>query len=120
MDKLTIMSILIDFYGKLLTSKQYEIMDLYYNNDYSLAEISENLGISRQGVFDSLKRSQKVLETYENKLQLLEKFNKQKRNIKEVLEKLVMLKDNDLSNETSNNELLSIINSLELLLNDNE
>lgn len=61
---------LFDFYGKMLTSKQYEILDLYCNLDLSLAEISENLSITRQAVHDAIKRSERTLENYETKLGL--------------------------------------------------
>ena len=50
------LAILFDFYGKLLSEKQYTVVDLYYNYDFSLAEIGEELHISRQGVYDILKR----------------------------------------------------------------
>ena len=69
-------SILNDYYGTLLKKNQAEIVDLYYNQDLSLAEISEELNISRQGVHDSLKRAEKILVEYENKLKLCERLNK--------------------------------------------
>lgn len=72
--KLLEISELFDFYGVLLTQKQNDIMDLYYNEDYSLGEISEYLQISRQAVYDSLKRAEKILRDYEIKLNLLNKF----------------------------------------------
>ncbi|MCT4598725.1 MAG: YlxM family DNA-binding protein [Vallitalea sp.] len=73
-------TLLYDFYGELLTEHQKEIYELYNLNDLSLGEISEQLGISRQGVHDTLKRCDKQLDNYENKLQLVDKFlsNKQK------------------------------------------
>lgn len=73
-------TLLYDFYGELLTNHQKEIYELYNLNDLSLGEISEQLGISRQGVHDTLKRCDKQLDNYENKLQLVDKFlsNKQK------------------------------------------
>lgn len=64
-------AMMLDFYGQLLTSRQYEILDLYYNNDYSLGEISEHLDISRQAVFDNIKRSREILLEYETKLGLV-------------------------------------------------
>ena len=64
---------LIDFYGELLTSHQEEILSLYYQLDLSLSEISEQLEISRNGVYDALKKGVKLLEKYEDKLHLVEK-----------------------------------------------
>ena len=64
---------LFDFYGELLTDTQKTMFDLYYNNDLSLAEISENTGITRQGVRDSIKRSEEQLLAYEEALGLAEK-----------------------------------------------
>lgn len=64
---------LIDLYGSLLTSNQLNILELYYMEDLSLKEISEELNISRNAVHDSLKRSITSLEDYEAKLNLLEK-----------------------------------------------
>lgn len=63
-----------DFYGPLLTVKQQEAINLYYENDWSLSEIAENMGISRQGVYDLLKRAEQALEGYEDKLGLVERF----------------------------------------------
>lgn len=64
---------LLDLYGQLLTPKQYDYMDCYYGDDLSLAEIAEEMTISRAAVHDQLKRGELQLETYEQKLQLLQK-----------------------------------------------
>lgn len=64
---------LIDLYGNLLTSNQLNILELYYMEDLSLKEISEELNVSRNAIHDSLKRSLLILEEYEEKLRLLEK-----------------------------------------------
>jgi uncharacterized protein len=78
-------SLLMDFYGQLLTDRQYEILDLHYNNDYSLGEIGEQLNISRQGVFDNIKRARITLNGFEEKLGLVKKFSAQKRKAQEIL-----------------------------------
>ena len=68
------MSILMDFYGQLLTPKQLEALEFYYNDDLSLAEIADEMGISRQGVRDFIKRGEKQLEELEEKLGLAGRF----------------------------------------------
>lgn len=67
-------SILLDFYGDMLTEKQRDVIELYYNEDLSLAEIAQDCGITRQGVRDSIKRAETQLLDYEAKLGLAEKF----------------------------------------------
>ncbi|AEF17385.1 MULTISPECIES: YlxM family DNA-binding protein [Thermoanaerobacterium] len=69
------MNVLYDFYGLLLTGKQMDIFKMYYMDDYSLGEISQELNISRQGVYDSLKRAESILKYYEDKLGLVKKYN---------------------------------------------
>ncbi len=64
-------SALLDYYGMLLTDKQREAVEFYYNDDLSLGEIAENLNISRQGVRDSIKRSEAILYEAEEKLGLM-------------------------------------------------
>ncbi|MDF2556297.1 MAG: helix-turn-helix protein YlxM/p13 family protein [Bacillales bacterium] len=68
------MNYLFDFYQSLLTDKQRSYMELYYLNDYSLGEIGEEYVVSRQAVYDNIKRTETMLEEYENKLHLFEKF----------------------------------------------
>ena len=85
MDKVYEDTLLLDFYGQLLTERQYEIMDLHFNNDYSLGEIAEQLNISRQGVYDSIKRGRAVLNRMEEKLGLVEKFVNQKSKAQKIL-----------------------------------
>jgi len=71
LEKKVEVSLMLDFYGKLLTDKQLEIMELYYNQDLSLTEIAENLDVTRQAVHDAIKKSEKSLKEYENKLNLV-------------------------------------------------
>ena len=61
-------SLLFDFYGQLLSERQRQVMELYYEENLSLGEIAEEFNISRQGVYDALKTAQKSLEHYEEKL----------------------------------------------------
>ena len=70
------MCLLFDFYGEMLTDKQKEVFDLYYNEDLSLAEISEHIGITRQGVRDSIVRAEHTLRDMEQKLGLVTRYGK--------------------------------------------
>lgn len=83
-EKLVEVGILFDFYGKLLSEKQYSVVELYYIYDLSLAEIGEELKISRQGVYDILKRAEENLYQYENTLKLVEKFYKNRKALEEI------------------------------------
>ncbi|HAS74101.1 MAG TPA: hypothetical protein DCS67_08150 [Clostridiales bacterium UBA8960] len=76
---------LYEFYGKMLTDKQNEIMDLFCNLDYSLGEISEIHSISRQAVHDTIKRTEKVLENYELQLGLYKRFTEKQSAFEAVL-----------------------------------
>ena len=94
-EKIVQIALLFDFYGQLLTDKQTDIVDMYYNNDLSLGEISEQQGISRQGVYDSLKRAEKTLYEFEEKLGLVKRFLKQKESLKKIIEMLDELTNNE-------------------------
>ncbi len=69
-------SLLYDFYGELLQASQQRVIELYVNDDLSLSETADILGISRQGVRDSLSRAEKKLNEYESKLGLLEAYRR--------------------------------------------
>lgn len=90
---------LYDLYGSLLTKKQQEIIELYYCDDLSLSEISEQFNISRNAVYDCLKKGIKQLENYEKELKLLEKEN----NLDIYFSKL----------KEENKELVSLIEEIE-------
>lgn len=75
------LTMLFDFYGDILTDKQRDMIDFYYNEDLSLAEIAENEGITRQGVRDCIKRAESQLFEIEDNLGLCKKFH----NIKKKL-----------------------------------
>ncbi|MBB5178927.1 hypothetical protein HNQ44_000349 [Planomicrobium koreense] len=76
LEKTTRMNYLFDFYQELLTPKQRSYMELYYLDDHSLGEIAEAYNITRQAVYDNIRRTEAMLEEYEAKLQLFEKFQK--------------------------------------------
>ena len=81
-------SLLMDYYGPLLTEKQKSIMELYYNEDLSLAEIAELNNTSRQAIHDLIKRCYKQFLAYESKLNLLEKSLEKESKIASVLDDL--------------------------------
>lgn len=84
-DKIERVAMLYDFYGKLLTQKQQEILSLYYEQDLSLAEIAEEYKVSRQAIHDILRRTEKILEGFEEKLELVKKFTSEKEKLTKVL-----------------------------------
>ncbi|MDH5161163.1 putative DNA-binding protein [Heyndrickxia oleronia] len=106
LEKTTRMNYLYDFYQSLLTPKQRSYMSLYYLDDFSLGEIAEEYEVSRQAVFDNIKRTEAMLEEYEKKLLLFQKF--QERNL--ILEKLKKAIET-----TSKEEILTFIEALEKL-----
>jgi len=77
-------SYLLDFYGNILTDKQRDAIDLYYNEDLSLAEIAEHVGITRQGVRDAIKRGEDTLLEMEGKLGFAEKHEGYRKAFEEI------------------------------------
>ena len=84
MDKLYEQAMLFDFYGELLTEHQRRVYEDAVYNDLSLGEIAEEKGISRQGVHDLIKRCDRILQDYESKLHLVERFAKARDTVKEI------------------------------------
>ena len=79
-------TILMDFYGDMLTAKQREFLDLYYNEDLSLAEIAANVGITRQGVRDAIKRAECQLIEMEERLKLVSRFREVQKGLEEIMD----------------------------------
>lgn len=88
-DEISEMSMLLDFYGGLLTDKQNQVVSYYFEEDMSLGEISEELQISRQAVYDIIKRSEKILKNYELKLGLINRFLLQKEKLMDIKKILI-------------------------------
>ena len=88
LEKTTRMNYLYDFYQSLLTPKQRSYMALYDLEDFSLGEIAEENHVSRQAVYDNIKRTEAMLEEYEEKLSLFVKFQERSKLIKEIREEL--------------------------------
>lgn len=97
-EKMVEIGLLFEQYKDLLTDKQREMVSLYYEEDYSLGEISENLNVSRQGIYDTLKRSEKILKDYDNKLNLIYKLQEQEKFVKDIVDKIVDIKQDLLQN----------------------
>ncbi|MDY5023079.1 MAG: YlxM family DNA-binding protein [Blautia sp.] len=86
MEKFVQRALLYDFYGELLTKRQQQVYESVVLEDYSLSEVAEELQISRQSVHDMIKRCNKTLEEYEEKLHLVEKFVNIRKHVKEIRE----------------------------------
>ena len=84
MNEILEQALLYDFYGELLTERQQQVYESVVLEDYSLSEVAEDLGISRQGVHDMIKRCNKTLEEYEQKLHLVEKFLSVKEKVSKI------------------------------------
>ena len=91
MDKKVEISLLCQIYGKLLTEKQLNIMDNYYNLDLSLSEIAENEGITRQAVRDIIKKGENKLFEFEEKLGIMKKTIRQEEKIANILSELTKI-----------------------------
>lgn len=104
LEKTMRMNFLFDFYQALLTDKQRTYMELYYLDDHSLGEIADSYGVSRQAVYDNIRRTEKMLEGYEEKLALFSKFQKRK----ELLQQLTT----EIQNEAQKQQLLAIVEQL--------
>ena len=109
MEKNVNMSLLLDFYGSMLTDKQRETVDLYYNNDLSLAEVAELIGISRQGVHDRIIKSEEILKNFELKLGLAADFDMMKSTLTFVAGRL-----DEIKNQTGADidDVISAVNKL--------
>ena len=112
MDKKIEISMLWQIYGALLTEKQKEYIDYYYNEDLSLAEIAQNDGITRQGVRDIIKKGEKKLFEYEEKLLFMKKTINQEQKIQRVLWNLTKIQK-----DSSDKQISSILEEIRKELN---
>lgn len=86
-------AVLLDYYGAVLTEKQREVIELYYNEDLSLAEIAEHSGITRQGVRDSIKRGEAQMLEMEEKLHLVERMMGNEKRFEQIREYVLAISD---------------------------
>lgn len=108
MDKILRQSLLYDFYGELLTEHQKSIYEDVVMNDLSYSEVARLNGISRQGIYDLIKRCDKILEEYESKLKLVEKFMKAKEKADMMKNKIAVLKE-----KNADKNMFSLIDELD-------
>lgn len=111
-EKNIIISVLLETYGELLTEKQYNLLDDYYNNDLSLAEIAENENITRQAVRDNLKKGEKKLFYYEEKLGIMKKNRMQEEQIANILSVI-----SNLTEKSTDNEIAKVLEDVKNKLN---
>ena len=112
MEKKVEVSMLLQIYGELLTEKQYRVIDYYYNEDLSLSEIAENEEITRQGVRDIIKKGEKKLFEYEEKLLFMKRMLNQEKKIEEILLELTKIQK-----DYTDNEIASILENVKKELN---
>jgi len=110
MEKNIEISMLFELYGNMLTDKQKQIIDDYYNHDLSLSEIGENVGITRQAVRDNLKNAEKNLYDLENKLGFLKKQKELNQKLEDILKELN--KSENIDKEKIKKQIQNIINNL--------
>jgi len=102
------MSQLLDFYGETLSERKLSVMSLYYNEDLSLAEVADEIGISRQGVRELIKKAEKELTELEEKLGLAERFNRL-RALADITESVILRENTSDELRNAVNELVSAV-----------
>ena len=115
MEKNVKISMLNEIYGKLLTQKQNEKIEDYYNHDLSLSEIAENNEITRQAVRDILKKGEKKLLEYEEKLMIMKKTREKQKKLEKILVEITKIQKNEASQKTTS-QLEKIKQELENLV----
>ena len=94
MDKKIEISMLCQIYCKLLTEKQFDYINVYYNNDLSLSELAENYNITRQAARDNIKKGENKLFEYEEKLQIMKTTLRNEKKIEDILEQITKIQTN--------------------------
>lgn len=120
MERIAEMALLADFYGPLLTEKQSKVWDLHYEQDLSLVEIAELEEISRQAVYDLLKRTEKILQEYEEKLGLIRRFVAEENKVSEVKKSLQEFIQADFSSSVAWERYQTISKKIDEILGDIE
>ena len=105
--------LLFDFYGMLLTENQQKCLEMYYSHDMSFAEIADELGVTRQGAYDSIRRGRNQLEEYEEKLGLAARFRETKERLDAVCVMLSSLTEAEGFSEAAENAVREIRTEVE-------
>ena len=120
MEKNMELSLLLDFYGELLSEKVRRATELYYNDDLSLSEVAEDMGITRQGVRDLIKRAEGNLYGYEQKLGLYKRFLEMQKGLNSLKEGLIktksLLDDNEIEKPGIDKEISDMIDLVDKLI----
>lgn len=109
LDSVAEASLLYDFYGNLLTENQNQVMRLYHEENLSLGEIAEERGISRQGVHDTLKKAEKALREYENRLGLVARFDNNRKSVDELAK---LINEVSISDESADSKKMEQIKEI--------
>lgn len=112
LNKMLLIGLLYDFYGLLLTDKQQKCIELYYLNDLSLAEIADDFSVSRQAVYDLLRRSEQLLAEYEESLGLVKRYQWEQQQIRSVINILEELKTSTGSQDSRIDEALTLLGAI--------
>ena len=115
MEKNVTVSILLDIYGKVLTEKQQDVLDLYYNENLSLAEIAEEVGITRQAVRDCIVKGEKRLFNLEERLEIMKKNDRQEKQLQKIISELSQIEIKD-SDEEINGIIRNVVKELNCLV----
>lgn len=118
MDDILRRSLLFDFYGELLTDHQKNIYEASVSEDLSLSEIAAQEGISRQGVHDLISRTDKILENYEQKLHLVERFLQTKKQVQEIRETSLLAYGSCTENDNQRQYLERIVELTDQLMDE--
>lgn len=110
------MAMLFDFYGDMLTDRQKEFYDLYYNEDLSLAEIAENYGITRQGVRDVIVRGEAILTELEDKTGIVRRFHKMQEQFANIQKSLDRIRQVNEECRYYDNNIDSCCNDIQIIL----
>ncbi len=100
------MALLFDFYGPLLTQRQQDVFQMYFHEDLSLGEIGEELEVSRQAIYDILKRTEAILEEFESKLGLVEKHRQRQNLVRDLLVLIELCRADGASGDASHLDAL--------------